>query len=200
MMIERQDTLFYFVYIAALVMGTIIRTLARGRSGKDKVSGPVTDRILLYITYLGMGLFPLIYIFTDLFLYFDYNLPWFSGVIGTGLIFFSLIVLWKAHKDLGKNWSKTHSVQPDQELIQAGIYSYLRHPIYASYWLWALSQPLLLHNVIAGFSMVAAFSLLYFYRVPREEDLMEKAFGNKYKNYMAKTPRLFPRRLFSEIR
>jgi protein-S-isoprenylcysteine O-methyltransferase Ste14 len=60
-------------------------------------------------------------------------------------------------------------------------------------WLWAVAQPLLLHNWIAGFGLILLFIPLYLIRVPREERMMLEHFGDEYRDYMRRTGRIFPR-------
>ena len=78
-------------------------------------------------------------------------------------------------------------------LVTDGIYSYIRHPIYAGLWLWAIAQPLLLQNWLAGFALLVLFTPLYFTRRPREEGLMLDYFGEEYRAYMGRTGRILPR-------
>jgi protein-S-isoprenylcysteine O-methyltransferase Ste14 len=80
-----------------------------------------------------------------------------------------------------------------QTLVSDGVYHYIRHPIYAGFWLWGIAQPLLLHNWIAGFAMLATFVPLYWVRVPREERMLLAHFGEVYRKYMQQTGRIFPR-------
>ena len=72
------------------------------------------------------------------------------------------------------------------------VYARIRHPVYAVAWLWALSQPLLLHNWIAGVLSIPAFAALYILRTPQEESMMRDHFGNVWDNYAARTGRLLP--------
>ena len=60
-------------------------------------------------------------------------------------------------------------------------------------WLFALAQPLLVQNWLAGALAVPGFALLYFLRVNEEERLMLDSFGEEYRAYMARTGRLWPR-------
>jgi len=78
-------------------------------------------------------------------------------------------------------------------LITRGIYSVIRHPMYASQWLVALAQPLLLQNWIAGFLNLLAFIPFYFLRVRAEEQLMIDSFGTQYQDYMKKTGGVLPK-------
>jgi protein-S-isoprenylcysteine O-methyltransferase Ste14 len=65
--------------------------------------------------------------------------------------------------------------------------------MYASEWLWALAQALLLQNWVAGWATLALFAPLYALRVPREERMMLDRFGEEYRAYMDRTGRIVPR-------
>ena len=78
-------------------------------------------------------------------------------------------------------------------LVTGGIYRYLRHPIYASLWLAAIAQVLMLPNWIAGWGGIMSALLVQWVRVPREEQMMLSAFGDQYRDYMQRTGRFFPK-------
>jgi len=105
----------------------------------------------------------------------------------------SLVVFWRGHADLGLNWSPSLEIRERHELITRGIYSVIRHPMYASLLLWALAQPLLLHNWIAGGLGPIVFPLFYFLRVGPEERMMLDTFGAEYRGYMQRVGGLVPR-------
>jgi protein-S-isoprenylcysteine O-methyltransferase Ste14 len=64
--------------------------------------------------------------------------------------------------------------------------------MYSAFWLWAIAQALLLPNWIAGFAGIAGFGILFFGRVAREERMLQQTFGDNYREYMARTGRVFP--------
>ena len=64
--------------------------------------------------------------------------------------------------------------------------------MYSAFWLWAIAQALLLPNWIAGFAGLFGFGILFFGRVAREERMMLQTFGDSYREYMARTDRVFP--------
>ena len=66
--------------------------------------------------------------------------------------------------------------------------------MYAAAWLMYIAQVFLLSNWIAGFSGVITFGLMYFLRVPKEEQMMLQEFGDQYQQYMAHTGRVIPKR------
>ena len=77
-------------------------------------------------------------------------------------------------------------------LVTAGAFRYIRHPMYTAFWLWALAQAILLPNWLAGFAGLIGFGCLYAFRVPREERMMAEAFGEEWRVYAARTPRVVP--------
>ncbi len=78
-------------------------------------------------------------------------------------------------------------------MITRGIYGMIRHPMYASQWLWVIAQPLLLQNWIAGFLNLLVFIPFYMLRVRAEEQLMLEQFGDQYRSYMQKVGGVLPK-------
>ena len=105
----------------------------------------------------------------------------------------ALWLFWRSHVDLGQNWSVSLEMRERHQLVTDGVYRFIRHPMYASIWLWSLAQGMLLQNWFAGWSLVPTFAAMYFIRTPREERMMCDAFGDEYRHYMRRTGRLFPR-------
>jgi protein-S-isoprenylcysteine O-methyltransferase Ste14 len=105
----------------------------------------------------------------------------------------SLLVFWRGHADLGLNWSPSLEIRAHHELVTRGIYRHVRHPMYASLLLWALAQPLLLHNYIVGLVGPVTFAAFYALRVGPEERMMLDTFGDRYREYMQRTGRVLPR-------
>ena len=88
----------------------------------------------------------------------DHHRPTWVGWIGVALFAVALWLLWRAHVDLGRNWSPTLQVMEQHALVTRGIYGTIRHPIYAAHWLWAIGQALLLPNWIAAWPGWRRFS------------------------------------------
>jgi protein-S-isoprenylcysteine O-methyltransferase Ste14 len=151
------------------------------------------EKVLLlgmFISVLGL---PLLYLFTPLLNFANYELPWFVPWLGIAVMAGSLWLFWRSHADLGRNWSVSLELREGHQLVTEGVYRRIRHPMYLSIWLWAVAQGLMLENWLAGWSVVPAFAAMYFLRTPREERLMCEAFGDQYRAYMRQTGRLLPR-------
>ena len=152
----------------------------------------VRERMLLAGASVGMAVLPVFVIYTALFRFADYQpLAW-QGWLGTALAIPALVLFWKAHADLGANWSPTLELREQHTLTTHGVYRRVRHPMYAAIWLWTVCQFLLIANWVGGLSGIVSFALLYFLRVPREEQMMRDRFGAAYDDYVKKTGRLFP--------
>jgi len=184
------------VFLVGLVVFFWIRYVFVNRTKCEKKSVRRIDgleKILLLAMFPPTLLLPLLYLFTPLLAFADYRLPAFVSWCGTATMLVSLWLFFRSHADLGQNWSVSLELREGHQLVTHGVYQFVRHPMYASIWLWAIAQGLLLQNWFAGWSVVPAFAAMYFLRTPREEQLMCELFGDEYREYMRRTGRLFPR-------
>ncbi|NQT38479.1 MAG: isoprenylcysteine carboxylmethyltransferase family protein [Planctomycetes bacterium] len=190
---------FTIVYLAGLVTGCGIRAVyARRRKNARDRRFTITEGVLLGLAGVGLQIVPLVYVCGPWLDFADYGLPVplavAAGSVGTILFAAALWLLWRAHVDLGRNWSALVEIQAEHTLVTGGVYRRIRHPMYAAHWLWAIAQALLLQNWIAGGSFIVSFLPLYLLRVPREERAMLDHFGDAYRQYTAHTGRMWPRR------
>jgi protein-S-isoprenylcysteine O-methyltransferase Ste14 len=189
-------SIYIAVYFLALIIEIIIRVpLNRKRQQEKMRERRVTsqEQILLGLLSLGGFLIPLIYAVTHWLDFADYTLPVWAGWLGVLLTAGALFVFWRAHADLGLNWSPSLEIREKHELITRGIYGVIRHPMYASQWLLVIAQPLLLQNWIAGFLNFLVFIPFYLLRVKAEERMMLDSFGIQYQEYMKKTGGVLPK-------
>lgn len=193
-------SIFELIYLLGWIAAEAIRFPHRMRLkreirerslGESRVGAPET--IFDMIAFFGTQVLPLFCIFTSWLGFADYSLPDWSGWLGAVIFAGCLLLLWRAHSDLGGNWSARIELQQKHTLVTRGVYARVRHPIYAALWLWCFAQPLLIHNWIGGFGGLLTFALLYFTRVPAEEKLMLDSFGEEYRTYMRNTGRVLPR-------
>ncbi len=188
--------IFTAIYFLTLVIQIIIRAPFDRKRRREKISEQrftSREQIILILLALGGLVVPIVYAATHWLDFADYHLPGWAGWLGVLLAALALFVFWRGHIDLGVNWSPTLAIREKHELIMRGIYGIIRHPMYASQWILAIAQPLLLQNWIAGFLNLLAFIPFYFLRVRAEEELMLEQFGNQYRSYMQKVGGLFPR-------
>lgn len=189
-------TLFKIVYWLGLITEMVIRAPLQKTwkaSAKTEQRVSTTERVLLGLLAVFMFFLPLIYALTDWLDFADYSLPTWMGWLGVVLLIGALVVFWRAHKDLKSNWSPTLEIFADHTLITNGIYATIRHPMYASQWLWVIAQILLLQNWLAGPPNLVFFVAFYILRVRAEEQMMVDKFGEAYREYMQKTGRVLPK-------
>lgn len=167
-----------------------MRRARRQKTAVDKRTS--LDISLLVMCTVGLVVMPIVW-----------RLDLFHGVADRGQSVITLLLgavtgaafLWlfrRSHKDLGKNWSVTLEVREGHQLVTGGVYAYVRHPMYASFLLWGLTQALLIPNWIAGLAGLVAVMALYAVRQSREEAMMREMFGAEYDAYCARTRRLVP--------
>jgi protein-S-isoprenylcysteine O-methyltransferase Ste14 len=188
--------IFTAIYFVAILVEIIIRIPLNKRRKQEKMSEQrVTrqERTLLGLLSLAMFFLPIVYGATDWLDFANYTLPAWAGWLGVPIMAGAVFVFWRAHADLGLNWSPSLEIREKHELITRGIYGVIRHPMYASQWLWVIAQPLLLQNWIAGFANLLVFIPFYLLRVQAEEQLMIDKFGSQYQAYMQRVGGVLPK-------
>ena len=181
------------------MIGFVIYVATRGRFAsrtKDIESMErrigLQEMVLLPAMLITSLLFPVIYLFTPLFSFANYELPDCIHWCGLAIMVAGLWLFWRSHADLGLNWSATLELRKGHVIIKHGVYRRIRHPMYAAIWLFSIAQALLLNNWLAGWAVVCAFALMYVLRTPIEEQMMRDKFGKDYEDYMVETVRIFP--------
>jgi protein-S-isoprenylcysteine O-methyltransferase Ste14 len=186
------SALFFAGYLAFL----IIRGRYASATWRQKNVHRQVDRletILLLLVIPSNLLVPLLYLFTPLLSFADYQLPAMAPWFGAVLMAVAVWLFWRTHADLGRNWSVSLEVREGHTLITHGVYLRVRHPMYTAIFLYCIAQGLLLPNWLAGWSSLVPFIIMYVFRVRREEQMMLHFFGDEYRAYMNRTGRLLPR-------
>lgn len=98
-----------------------------------------------------------------------------------------LISMWQ----LNKNLSPFPTPKVNAHLIQHGLYSYIRHPIYTGIMFLTFGFGIYTHSTYKIIIALLLFFLFYFKSKYEEERLLNK-FSN-YKEYMSTTGRFFPK-------
>jgi len=115
-------------------------------------------------------------------------LRWAGAVLGFG----ALILLVWSHHELGRNFSGTLEVRPEQYLVTTGPYSRIRHPIYTALYGIVLAFFLLSANWLVGVFFGGALTAVMVTRVRKEDALMEATFGGAYRAWAPRTGRFLP--------
>lgn len=81
----------------------------------------------------------------------------------------------------------------DKVLQTTGPYSITRNPLYVGGFCFALSITFFLKSVSLALLTLAASAAYVHWVVPAEEEVLESIFGDSFREYKARTPRMVPR-------
>lgn len=158
-----------------------------------KIRNVNQEKFLLILLGIGLMLIPLVWMFTPFLNEFDMGIPIYWRWFGVVLALLSLVYFWRIHQVLGTNWSPTLEIKQTHQLIRTGPYRRIRHPMYTQIWIWVIAQALITSNFYAGLSGILVWTVAYFIRVPKEEEMMLEHFGEEYRKYMKQTGRVLPK-------
>ena len=125
--------------------------------------------------------FSLLQIFSWVFLFF-----------GAYLVIAGVIQMKKTGKaEKSRKADSLYHFEKTTELVDTGIFKYIRHPLYSS--LIFLTLGVLLKNINVSLIIVAFASIVFFYftSITDEKECIAY-FGNKYSEYMKRTKRFIP--------
>jgi protein-S-isoprenylcysteine O-methyltransferase Ste14 len=182
--------------LGLLVLFFIVRApyVYQSRVRKTAVKrGTPLDRMLVLLATVGMVGLPLLYSSTPLLDPFSVPLPEALRLAGAAVYLAALVLMLLVQRELGGNWSMQLELKEDHRLVTSGPYRYVRHPMYTAFFLMMAGQLFLTANWLLGLYGIAAWTLLCFVRIPREEGMMLEEFGDEYRTYGEGTGRLVPR-------
>ena len=112
----------------------------------------------------------------------------------TGLFFIlaGLLVRWIAIFQLRKYFTVNVSIREDQQLIQKGLYRYLRHPSYSGSLLSFFGLALVFNNWLTFLIIFFPILFAFLYRISVEEAELRKSFGENYLAYAKRTKKIIP--------
>jgi protein-S-isoprenylcysteine O-methyltransferase Ste14 len=104
-----------------------------------------------------------------------------------------LVLLERVHAALGANFSPRLELREGHTLVRSGPYARIRHPMYTSGALLILSYGLLTANLVVLLLPAAALVLLVVLRVPDEEAMLERTFGETYREWRRESGYFLPK-------
>ncbi len=117
-------------------------------------------------------------------------LPTFFYILGLALFVVGLIVRWIAIIHLGRFFTVNVAIAKDHQLITTGPYRYVRHPSYAGTLLIFLGFGLCTLNIFSFAAVFLPITAAFFWRIHVEEAALRAAFGERYRDYAARTWRI----------
>jgi protein-S-isoprenylcysteine O-methyltransferase Ste14 len=114
----------------------------------------------------------------------------FSGV-GAALVAAGLLLTVWARVQLGRNWSDVVTIKKDHDLVTAGPYRTVRHPIYSGLLLAVIGVAIAIGEW-RGAAAVAVITWAFCWKLRVEERFMREQFGRQYEDYSGRVSALIP--------
>ena len=131
---------------------------------------------------------PLEYLYFDTF---QSRTVWMEA-FSVGLVILGSLLFFWARRTLGRRYSGHVSVKKEQELVQSGPYSIIRHPAYAGYLFMALGLALGYSSLLGFVSILLILLPAVVYRIRVEDRMLAEHFGTQFEEYVRRTKRLLP--------
>ena len=184
------------IIIGLNLIATFGANIGAAKKGvKDKI-GVFKDKPKTYLQTLPLFLstFTLVVLIVSLFQIgtLEYNIEN-QTIRLIGLVFyltFSWVQIW-ATKILGDNYSQDIAIKKDHKLIIIGPFKFVRHPQYLSQFLMDLGGAVATLSFILTPMALIQIPFL-FMRASLEDKLLEKHFGESFRNYKKKSGMIFP--------
>ena len=192
---EIYNTFWYLISLGMYYLVTFTDTILRPLQNEER--DPEADKftIILLIVFL---LNPFVLIATVVekdVLIKSYVPQWNQELISIlGLTIFTICSVYMilGRIQLGKYATGKLSIQDQHELIETGLYKYVRNPMYGG----SIVGGLFYLIVFNAFLIPIGYSILLFYvlnqRANYEEKLLLKEFGTKYEEYKKRTKKYVP--------
>jgi protein-S-isoprenylcysteine O-methyltransferase Ste14 len=114
------------------------------------------------------------------------------SVAGLALIFLGLVIRWTAILTLRRHFTVNVNIGDSHQLIDTGIYRFVRHPAYTGSLVSFLGLGLTFSNWLCTLVIFVPIFFAFAYRICVEEQALNEHFGDQYKQYCLKTRRLLP--------
>lgn len=186
------ETIYLFGYAVAFV----IRSYYGLQFKRNKIVRSDKENPVVFFAIILWGvvlILPFVTMFSDGLIEADFEIIAALRSLGALVFVGGLWVLWRSHVDLAANFSPSLFIRENHTLVTKGIYRNIRHPMYLSFFMWAIGQALLINNWLAGPLGLLAFAMIYWFRVPREERQLLDQFGAEYEAYQKRAGRLLPK-------
>lgn len=120
-----------------------------------------------------------------------------AGVAGTAAVVLlmggAILLFASSSSALGRNWSIVARTLSDHELVRSGPYSRVRHPIYLGLLFFMLGLAVAYGHWLQLVIAVPLYLAGTRIRTSIEDSLLERRFGEVFRDYRNSTPALIPR-------
>lgn len=188
----------FLSYLIALIIYYIISfsdTMLRPLQDEDR--DPESDKytIILIFLFLGNPLFLIASVIERKALIEQFFPIWnqeFISMIGIILFTLSGVVMLLGRIQLGQYATGKLSIQDEHELIEKGLYKYIRHPIYAGGIIGGFFFLMAFNSIIIAIIYTLLMLIVFNKRASYEEKILSEEFGQDYLDYQKRTKKYIP--------
>ncbi len=185
----------YLVVLIAYYIITFLDTILRPL--QDEERDPESDKftIILILLFLGNPFFLIASIIEKNMLIEPYFAFWNQSLISImGLLLFimSSVLMLLGRVQLGKYATGKLSIQEGHELIEQGLYKYIRHPIYTGGIIGGFAYLVAFNSIIIAVVYACIVFIVFNKRATYEEKILREKFGQDYISYQKRTKRYLP--------
>lgn len=150
-------------------------------------------------TFLMVGTFFSISMMLVLLIINVYVTPWFFysnmavSIFGSTLALFGVCLRFYAIRTLSIYFDANIQIKVNHQLIQDGLFQYIRHPSYTGSLLTFIGFGIASLNVLTAIVLPVFLIIAYTQRIRLEENILIEGFGQKYENYRKTTWALVPK-------
>ena len=178
--------LILIIYYIIVFVDIMIRPL------QDEKKDPQSDKytVILILLFLGNPFFLIASVIERKELIDTYFSIWnqdFISILGILLFSLSGIVMILGRLELGKFGTAKLNIQEWHELIEKGLYKYIRHPIYLGDIISGLAFFIAFNSIIISIIYAILLFIIYNQRANYEEKILLMNFGQNYKDYQKRT-------------
>jgi protein-S-isoprenylcysteine O-methyltransferase len=112
--------------------------------------------------------------------------------VALALMVFGLVIRWAAIHTLGRLFTVDVAIHTDHEVVQTGLYRFVRHPSYTGLLITFLGMGLYFANWLSVIVLLVPIAIGMSIRVRREEKALLRSLGPAYAAYCARTKRFIP--------
>lgn len=164
-----------------------VEAIPRDREGRGLRLGRAAVAVPLLVSILLFLFAPATVRWTTVDL--DRGWRWLGVTLGLA----SAVLVWRVLEALGPNVSETIFTKSSHELVTEGPYARVRHPLYSAGFLLVAGVALISASALVALLLAISVVLIRVVIVPREEVELVAAFGDRYRDYRARTGVFLPR-------
>jgi protein-S-isoprenylcysteine O-methyltransferase len=115
-----------------------------------------------------------------------------SSLVALTLLLLGLAIRWSAIVTLGRHFTVDVAIHRDHQLVERGLYRFVRHPSYSGLLLAFLGLGVAYANWLSLAVLMVPITAAVIHRIAQEEQTLHAALGPAYAAYCARVKRLVP--------